>query len=429
MSESESDSIPRIDKVGYLYETLGWISDGATFEEIREAQIEYRKNLDKENFAHRRSGVRSERKLQKHTSEETFWTNTRASVLELMHLGLVEPSPLPSTKAQLEAHRARRYQVTSEGTQFIALAGQDFWDFQDRFAQMFVLTHPLLQRLLAQLAHRELFVPRFLTDDLRVHFESRRDTPSDTPHLMSVAEDACARVSAAGGPNIAPDRLLVELEPGVKKVWNKQDPTLKNHCFNKIMAKAINDQLLRAMAGLHGIPLNVLDFRAGVALLTGFCALDNSHVLMDRTGWTIWSTSNAPPVGFCREGSSLATKALTDPPWFTRRTLTEFELRDKVIECVLSVSTREGGFALIHSVRAQVCHEHRIHSRSFNELLRKMHRGEITHPAYSIYLDRGGYADLPPSELPFVSSRKDFNLITFIPCEEVNHGTRQQVYS
>jgi hypothetical protein len=221
----------------------------------------------------------------------------------------------------------------------------------------------------------------------------------------------------------------VELEQRVTAVWNKRDPTLKNHDFNKAMVKAINDQLLRAMAALHGVPLNVVDFRAAVALLAGFGAVDSSHTLVGRTGWTIWSTSDALPASRYREGRSPANCALAGPLWFTRRTLTEPALQDKIIEGVLSIPNRESGFALIHEVRARVCHEHRIHSRSFNELLRKMHRGEITHPAYSIYLDRGGYAHLPPSEVPFLSGGRDFYLITFIPSKESHHGARQQVYS
>jgi hypothetical protein len=132
MTESESENIPRIDKVGYLYETLGWINDGATFEEIREAQIEYRKGLDRENFVDKRSGASSVRQLLKRTNGETYWTNTRATVSELMRLGLVEPASTPSRKEQLEPHRGRRYQVTEEGAQFVALMmEQDFWLFQD----------------------------------------------------------------------------------------------------------------------------------------------------------------------------------------------------------------------------------------------------------------------------------------------------------
>jgi hypothetical protein len=425
MTERELDNIPRIDKVGYLYETLGWIDDGATFEEIREAQIEYRKALDRDSFVDKRSGASSMRLLQKRANGERYWTNTRATVSELMRLGLVVPEPVPSRKEQLAAYRARRYQLTSEGAQFVALMAQDFWVFQDRFAQAFVLSHSLSRQLLDMLAHRELFIPRLGTDDLRGHI---RSWPL-VPPLLALVEDVCARIHAAGGPEIAPDRLLLEFEPGMKKLWGKRDRTLKNHDFNKSMVKAINDQLLRAMAALHRIPLNVIDFRAVVSLLAGLCALDSSHCLLGRTGWTIWSTSHAAPPGRLHEGQSPAAEALAGPPWFSRRTLTEAVLQDEIIQGVLSTSNREGGFALIHEVRAHVCHKHGIHARLFNQLLRKMHRGEIRHPAYSIYLDRGGYTHLPPSELPFLSDGRDFYLITFIPSQEANHGARQQIHS
>lgn len=421
MTESKPDTIPRIDKVGYLYETLGWINDGATFEEIREAQIEYRKNLDRDNFVDKRSGASSVRQLQKRTDRETYWTNTRATVSELIHLGLVEQGPVPSRKEQIDVYREQRYQVTELGAQFFTLMEQNFWVFQDSFAQLFILAHPSLRQLLTHLAHRDLFIPRLGTEDLRGHLQYWRETPA----LLPLIEDVCARVSAAGGPDIAPERLFVVLEAGVLTAWNNRDPTLKNYDFNKSIVKAINDQLLRAMAALHGLPLNVVDFRAAISLLTGLYAVDSSHSLIGRTGWTIWSTSNPPPTGGCRGSQSPMTDALAGSPWFIRRTLTEAVLQEEIIKSVLSIPNREGGFALIHEVRAQVCHGYRIHSRSFNELLRKMHHGEIKHPVYNIYLDRGGYAYLPPSELPFLNGGRDFYLITFIPNMETHHGTRQ----
>jgi hypothetical protein len=425
MTESEAEHIPRIDKVGYLYETLGWIDDGATFEEIREAQIGYRKGLDRDNFVDKRSGASSGRLLEKRTNAETYWANVRATIAELMRLGLVEPGSVPSRKEQLEAHRGRSYRLTGEGIQFIALMGQDFWAFQDRFAQAFVLAHPSLRRLLVQLASRDLFIPRLGTEDLRGHILSASEVPS----FSALVEDVCTRISSAGGPEIAPERLLVEFEPRMLKLWKKRDVTLKSHDFNKFMVKAINDQLLAAMAALHRIPFNVIDFHSAVALMSGLCAIDGTHALERRTGWTIWSTSDAPPANACREGLSPAAESLAGPTWYSRRTLTETVLRDEIVEGALSIPSREGGFALIHEVRAHVCHQHRIHSRSFNELLGKMHSGAVTHPGYSIFLDRGGYAHLPPSEIPFLSGGRDFYIMTFMPTKEAHRGACQQVYS
>lgn len=425
MTESEFDNIPRIDKVGYLYETLGWIDDGATFEEIREAQIEYRKALDRDSFVDKRSGASSMRLLGKYANGETYWTNTRATVAELMRLGLVVPGPVPSKKEQLAAHRERRYQLTGEGNDFVALMARDFWKFQDRFAQAFILSHSVSRQLLALLTHRELFIPRFGTNHLRGHIRSWPFVPP----LLSLVENVCSRIAAAGGAEIAPERLLVEFEPRMKKLWGKRDRAPKTHDFNKSMVKAINDQVLRAIVALHRVPLNVVDFHAAVSLLSGLGALESSHCLMGRTGWTIWTTADVLPPAHCGEGQSPAAAALAGAPWLSRRTVADAVLQDAIIRGVLSASNREGGFALIHEVRAHVCHQHRIHARLFNQLLRKMHKGELGHPAYNVYLDRGGYAHLPPSELPFLSDGRDFYLITFIPSQEISHGARQQIYS
>jgi hypothetical protein len=191
----------------------------------------------------------------------------------------------------------------------------------------------------------------------------------------------------------------------------------------------INDQLLRTIATLRQVPLNVVDLRSAVALLTGVCALDSSHALAGRTGWTIWATAEVSANDDRIETYSPAQISLAEPGWFSRRSLSEATLQDQIIDAVLTKSSKEGGFALIHEVRSLVCHRHRIHSHFFNEMLSKMHRAEITHPAYRPFLDRGGAADLPPSESPFIIGDRDFYIIKFIPIKENHYGAPDQIYS
>ena len=71
-------------------------------------------------------------------------------------------------------------------------------------------------------------------------------------------------------------------------------------------------------------------------------------------------------------------------------------------------------FLFIHELRAEVCHELRIHAWLFNDALRRMHARELAHAEFEINLDRGLGAKLPPSEEPFQIGDRAFYLITLL---------------
>lgn len=76
-----------------------------------------------------------------------------------------------------------------------------------------------------------------------------------------------------------------------------------------------------------------------------------------------------------------------------------------------------GGFALIHELRAAVCHQMKIHGHDFDAVLRKLHSQSMVDTAYSINLDRGGADELPKSEEPFRIGERAFYLITLLKRE------------
>src|SRR5439155_13295710 len=105
---------------------------------------------------------------------------------------------------------------------------------------------------------------------------------------------------------------------------------------------------------------------------------------------------------------------LPGPVWFSPRGDADDAIRDALIEAFFSLSDRRGGFALIHVLRAQVCHRLRIHGRDFDAVLRKLHAQTLSDPTYAVNLDRGGGDELPPSEEPFRIENCAFYLITLL---------------
>src|SRR5438874_2722915 len=113
-----TDTIPRIDEVSYLFETLAWVAAGRTFEDIRKDIVQLRLERDHMTRADERRGMSASKRLREQ-DEFTYWVNARDALKELMRLGLVEGIALPSRPAQLAEHRARTYMLRPEGRQFL----------------------------------------------------------------------------------------------------------------------------------------------------------------------------------------------------------------------------------------------------------------------------------------------------------------------
>src|SRR4051812_1673 len=115
-----TDTIPRIDDVSYLFETLAWVANARTFEDIRKDIVAVRLEQDVATRADQRRGMSASRRLREQ-DDLTYWANARDALKELMRLGLIEHAPLPSRPQQVSAHRRKRYQIRAEGEQFLEL--------------------------------------------------------------------------------------------------------------------------------------------------------------------------------------------------------------------------------------------------------------------------------------------------------------------
>jgi hypothetical protein len=183
--------------------------------------------------------------------------------------------------------------------------------------------------------------------------------------------------------------------------------------FSQAVVKSVNDVVVRVLLQVYGLRMDFVTFRSAVALLSDLNAVWHTRSLVGRRGWTVWATSLAPPL-LAGDGTPPAKQALQGPVWFTPRVSADEAIKDQMIETFFSLADRRGGFALIHVLRAQVCHRLRLHGRDFDAVLRKMHAQALADPVYGINLDRGGGDEVPPSEEPFRIGNRAFYLITFL---------------
>lgn len=402
----KTDTIPKLDQISYLFDSLGFIGEQLSFDAIRKELIRLRPET-------RRELVRA--------TETMFWSNVRDALRELMRLGLVEKAALPSRAGQLDVHRNRTFALTEAGRNFLELEQRDPWDFRYRFAQAMLLAHPYLRELHRLLGARELFFPRIQKTQLPGGVEDWRTGPPES--LGELAAWIGESVQAVMGSGVDVTGLEDKMRPYLSAAWKRLDGEQKAHAFSQAVVKTFNDVVIRILIQIYGQRMDYVTFRSAVGLLSDLNAIWNTRSLPDRRGWTIWVTSSAalPAIG---TASSPGDQALLGQVWFKRHTASDEAIRDSVISNFFSLPGRRGGFALIHELRAEVCHRMKIHGHDFDAVLRKLHGQTLADETYAINLDRGGSDEVPPSEEPFRIGDRAFYLITLLKRnrEEFDNG-------
>lgn len=390
-----TDTIPKLNRIEYLFDTLGAVEDGLSFDEIRKELIASQPESQ---------GRKKAEKI------DSLMTNTRDALRESMKLGLINKAPLPTLKKHLEAHRNRKFELTPEGVKFLKLAS-DVWEFRDRFAQAMLLAHPHFRSLVSVLSSGELYFPRIQRADVPGELGAwRGGLPEPLGKVSSWLTD---EVQKATGEELSADRIESNLRPYLNAAWKKIDWDEKPNVVNKKIVKTFNDVSIRAILTERNLKFDCVTFRSAVALLSDLGALSNTHTVPGRRGWTVWKTSTVEIPQFVNNQSP-AAQALEGKVWFNRLMRPEEEICDLLVEEFLSSSDRKGGFVLIHVLRAKVCHRLGIHSRDFDSTLRKMHDGSLVHAEYAINLDRGSSNEVPPSEQPFAIKGRAFYLMTLL---------------
>lgn len=397
--ERGTDTIPKLDQVSYLFETLGLISEQVSFDGIRKYLIRM---------------LPEERRERARAPEAMFWSNVRDSLRELMKLGLVVKAALPSRTGQLDAHRGRSFLLTEAGSNFLELERRDAWEFRDRFAQAMLLGHPYLRELYRLLGSQELFFPRIQKSDIPGDAEAWRAGPPES--LEPLTTFLCDAVQQVMHKKLSTAGLDDKMRPYLISAWKRLDTRQKAHAFSQAVVKTFNDIAIRVLLQVYGLRMDYVTFRSAVGLLCDLNVIWSTRSLSDRRGWTIWATSTAA-IPESTSSRSPGEEALRGGLWFKRRTADQDDVRAALIANFFSLPGRRGGFALIHELRAEVCYRMKIHGHDFDTVLRRLHSQTLVDESYAINLDRGGADELPPSEQPYRVGERAFYLITLLKRE------------
>jgi len=413
MEQQRTDTIPKLDNITYLFDTLGGVRDGLTFDEIRTMLISGRLAADREKLLDYSPGMTALRRLDGKEDRTTYWSNARDALRELMRLGMVERAALPSTPLQVKVHRGRQYALTPQGSEFLDLATKDPWEFRDRFYQAMAASHPYLRLVRGRLMQGDLFFARVRKADLPGNVEDWESNPPQP--LDDLAKKLAQEVESVLGILIEPAKLLGKLRLHLGAAWKRRrKPSLAPRDYSKWAVKTVNDVTVRVLAGSYGVPFDYVTLRMSLSILDQFHVAWQTRSLTDRVGWTAWSAADGESPDVPIEDTSPAAWALRGSVWLRRRRPADEEVRDTLIQVFFNDRERKSQFELIHVLRAIVCHRLKIHGWVFNEVLRKMHAGTLRHEEFAINLDRGSGWELPPSEEPFRVGDRAFYIMTLL---------------
>jgi hypothetical protein len=147
------DTIPRLHRiVDHPADQLVGMAAGAnTFEGCRLRYGETARRLAVEG----RGRVTSPRV----PDSQRNWAPTRDLLQELMRWGAVAPTPVPSARTAVDAHRGRPYKLTEKGLQLAETAKRSRSEFTDAVADQLIAAHPYFRALLEALEHAPIVCP------------------------------------------------------------------------------------------------------------------------------------------------------------------------------------------------------------------------------------------------------------------------------
>jgi hypothetical protein len=297
MSELK-DTIPRLQQIlPHMRDQLTGLREGATFEEARQR---YSANVEK--LALQSVGRRTASRVG---DKDAYWSPTADVLMEAIRLGFVERQQVPSARRYVEAHRDRRYVLTSLGREVATLAQDDIAAFCDRLAEALYKTHPYFRALLSKLEAAPIACPEVTESEVEAAGREGRGTQHWAEYV-----GAKLRALAAPGSSVETASIKQIIVSTVRRRFGT-DPEAKPS--GKALTQAINDAFSVAAFAARGLTIGATDIDILKSWGSQLRILDQSRYVPGFEGFNlIWLAADV------QEGPSAS---------INRRDLQGYELR------------------------------------------------------------------------------------------------------
>jgi hypothetical protein len=407
--------VPRLQEISFLEQTMRSVGASQTYDEIRLGLIGWMETLREGPAASGRyMGVR--RKAGAGGRQETrFMDNATEALAELMRLGWVERTPLPTTPQALVAYRNRRFALTSSGESWLEELTARPLSARDRLLAALWPVHPQLRAYFTLLASRPITIPTLRLTDVFPDGGEQFGPPERRRYLEELATIVIGAGRAgvlgwtlepeglrAGIASVVENRAARAIQQGRPFPYARgQDFT--RDCHKGLVAFAF------ASAGVGiGFTTHEILRRWGRDLgIANF----SYHVPDAVPALRCWATAeldthNGTIAAFRRGAADHADQVLAELP-------TAYEDARH--------AQGGGGFVPVYALRQLVCWRLGLNGGVFDRAVRDLLQGTRDAP-FRITPDRGYAGKVPPTESALVLTdshgrRSNYLLIMLTPTE------------
>lgn len=376
--------IPRLQELSFLEITAKAVSEGASFEEIRQRLIDHMIALRESNPA---SGNVATFRLAMENPAR-YVRNVSDALKELMRLGMVQRATLPSSASAARSYRNTTFALTEGGMSWIATLDTDIRVAYDTLLQMLWKVHPQFAGYVRSLSQFGLTIPLAQWGEIReprnrnryVDFLVERVTNAVAGNVTGwSAEEKEIRDA------IAKYTMAISTAASSR---TRQDPFPRNQDF----VRTCEESLVKFAFSRCGLALDYISHEILRRWTKELGIANFSYHVPGPPALRLWPTAS-----LSLEGETLQISRHGGP-----------ELRNRVLDLLAEayerarrVDPQRSMFVPIYRVRADICWKLRISDAVFDRALTEFIKGGAqTNLPFRINLDPAQYGSLPPTELP-----------------------------
>jgi len=402
-------SIPRLQELSFLEEATKCVAEDKTFDEIRQALITHMISLRDINVQSGNHAIFQNVRKDPHR----YFSNAAEALLELMRLGFVERSTVPSTKTAVEAYQQHRFRLTPKGEYWANQFQNSRQMAYDVLFRALWQTHPQFSGYLNLLARGMFVVPTARWTEVS---SSGHLSESDRPSYMQLLAARAFRAVEAGvtGWRATEDEIMSVmrsyLEERITVANQRQRPV--PYPRNQDFVNACEEALVNFSFRQAGIPIDYISHEILRRWTKHLGVANFSYHVPAASALRLWATAELVD----DEGGV---------PTVRRRGVGEWG--DRVINVLpdayeLARKQEPGNsWVPIYRVRAAVCFKLGLNDPVFDAAVRQfLARERMPNAMFRLNLDRPEFGNTPPSELPLqvvdtAGRAQTYRVMTLIP--------------
>jgi hypothetical protein len=390
--------IPRLQELSYLEVAAQGVADGCTFEEIRRRLVDHMAALGEMSTGTGNTALHQNASV----NPKRYVHNVTEALKELMKLGLLERATLPSSATSAHAHRLAHYQLTSDGTAWVATLEASRSDGYAQLTEQLLRIHPQFEGFLKTVGamvsdqRRDAFlIPLIRWGDVSEPRTQER-------YIAALAKWAADGVSSGHcGWIAAEDEIATFIAGYVKDITERAagrerpDPFARNQAF----VTACEEAMVKFAFGRAGTPIDYISMEILRRWTRTLALVNFSYHAPGPQALRLWPTAT---VTF--QDGRLDVQRRVGPTW-----------RDAVPKALHSAFDRlrrsepTGSLWIpIYRIRAAVCWELHIPDSEFDAAVLELLRGERgADLPFRVNLDQSSYGSVPPSERALVVNTRN----------------------